>query len=200
LLLAMVLAQRRQPFLSGLVFGIASAMKFTAWPLAALALFAAPDKRGERKPLWMLGGILVVAVPSILPFVLQGPIALVDDVLLFPLGLSALPSTAASALPGHVLVSEFPSLSRVLPFSVGLVLAVVLARHLFRHPPRTAAQVCTLTGIVMSVLILLASNPRVGYLLYPVNFFVWSYLLAEPEIPLAEPTTRRRRSVGAVGS
>jgi hypothetical protein len=30
----------------------------------------------------------------------------------------------------------------------------------------------------MCVLILLAPNPRVGYLLYPINFFVWAYLLA----------------------
>jgi hypothetical protein len=30
----------------------------------------------------------------------------------------------------------------------------------------------------MSALILLAPNPRVGYLLYPINFFVWAYLLA----------------------
>ena len=32
----------------------------------------------------------------------------------------------------------------------------------------------------MSALILLAPDPRVGYLLYPINFFVWGYLLAEP--------------------
>jgi len=32
----------------------------------------------------------------------------------------------------------------------------------------------------MAALILLAPNPRVGYLLYPINFFVWAYLLAEP--------------------
>ena len=47
LLLAMVLAQRRRPFASGVVFGIASAMKFTAWPLAALALFAARGRNGR---------------------------------------------------------------------------------------------------------------------------------------------------------
>ena len=180
LLLAMVLAQRRHPFASGLMLGIASAMKFTAWPLAALALFAARGRNGERKPFTMLAGILVVAVPTIFPFVLKGPFALVDDVVLFPLGLSAIPSTAASALPGHALVSAFPSLSRALPLSVGLVLAVLLARHLYKHTPRTAAEVCTVAGVVMSVLILLAPNPRVGYLLYPINFFVWAYLLAEP--------------------
>ena len=33
----------------------------------------------------------------------------------------------------------------------------------------------------MSALILLAPNPRVGYLLYPINFFVWAYLLAPAE-------------------
>ena len=65
----------------------------------------------------MLAGMIVVAVPTIFPFALRGPFALIDDVVLFPLGLSKIPTTAASALPGHVLVSEFPSLSRALPLS-----------------------------------------------------------------------------------
>ncbi len=181
LLLAMVLAQRRKPLASGVVLGIASAMKFTAWPLAVLALFAARGRRGERRPLSMLAGIVVVAVPSIFPFLLRGPFALIDDVVLFPLGLSAVPSTAASALPGHELVAWFPSLSRVLPVSVGLILSVLLARHLYRRPPRTVSEVCTLAGVVMAALILLAPNPRIGYLLYPVNFLVWAYLMAGPD-------------------
>jgi uncharacterized membrane protein len=179
----MVLAQRRRPFASGVVFGIASAMKFTAWPLAALALFAAYGRKGERRPFSMLAGMVVVAVPTIFPFALRGPFALIDDVVLFPLGLSAIPTTAASALPGHVLVSEFPSLSRALPVSVGLVLAVLLARHLYKHTPRTAAEVCMIAGVVMGALILLAPDARIGYLLYPINFFVWAYLLAEPAPP-----------------
>jgi hypothetical protein len=41
-----------------------------------------------------------------------------------------------------------------------------------------------IAGVVMSALILLAPDPRVGYLLYPINFFVWAYLLAEPSPPL----------------
>ncbi|HVT41988.1 MAG TPA: glycosyltransferase 87 family protein, partial [Acidimicrobiales bacterium] len=184
LLLAVVLAQRRQPFLSGVMLGIASAMKFTAWPFAVLLLFAARGRKGERRPLSMLAGMIVVAAPAIFPFLLRGPFAMIDDVVLFPLGLSAIPSTAASALPGHVIVSAFPSLHRALPLSVGLVLAVLLARHLYRRTPRTAAEVCMIAGVVMSVLILLAPNPRIGYLLYPINFFVWAYLLAEPA---AEP-------------
>ena len=156
-------------------------MKFTAWPLALLALFAARGRSGERKPFSMLSGLLVVAVPTIFPFVLRGPVALIDDVVLFPLGLSKIPSTAASALPGHELVTAFPSLSRALPVSVGLLLGVLLLRHLYRHTPTTVAEVCTITGVVMAALIVLAPDPRVGYLLYPINLLVWAYLLREPD-------------------
>jgi hypothetical protein len=201
LLLAIVLAQRRRPFASGVMFGIASAMKFTAWPLAALALFAARGRNGERKPFSMLAGILVIAVPTIFPFALRGPIALIDDVMLFPLGLSKIPTTAASALPGHVLVSEFPSLSRALPLAVAIVLAVLLARHLYRRTPSTAAEVCMIAGVVMSALILLAPDPRIGYLLYPINFFVWAYLLTEPTpTPALLPVEARDTAVGAASS
>ena len=49
-----------------------------------------------------------------------------------------------------------------------------------------------ISGVVMSALILLAPNPRVGYLLYPINFFVWAYLLAEPL-----PPSRCRGRAGA---
>ena len=109
---------------------------------------------------------------------MRGPFALVDDVLLFPLGLSAVPSTAAKRAARARAVAWFPSLSRVLPVSIGFVLSLLLARHLRRRPPRTVSEVCTVAGVVMAALILLAPNPRVGYLLYPVNFLVWAYLMA----------------------
>ncbi|MGP0029346.1 MAG: glycosyltransferase 87 family protein, partial [Acidimicrobiales bacterium] len=171
LLLAMVLAQRRQPFASGIVLGVVSAMKFTAWPLAALALFAARDRQGARRPGRMLLGMLVVAVPVIVPFALRGPWAFFDNVVLFPLGLSGVNSPAASPLPGHLLVTAFPFLHRALPVAVGFVGGAILAIHLVRRPPQTASQVCTLGGIVMAVIILLAPATRIGYLLYPINFF-----------------------------
>jgi len=181
LLLAMVLAQRRQPFVSGLVLGVVSAMKFTAWPLAALALFAAKDHRGRRRPGKMFLGMLVVAGPVVVPFALRGPWAFFDNVVLFPLGLSGVSSPAASPLPGHLLVTAFPFLHRALPLAVGIVGGIVLAWHLWRKPPQTTAQICTLGGVVMAVLFLLAPATRIGYLLYPINFFVWTYLFTQIE-------------------
>jgi hypothetical protein len=187
LLLAMVLAQRRQPFVSGLVLGIVSAMKFTAWPLAALALFAARDRRGVRRPGTMFLGMLVVAGPVVVPFALRGPWAFFDNVVLFPLGLSGVTSPAASPLPGHLLVTAFPFLHRALPLAVGLVGGVILAWYLARRTPQTTSQVCSVGGIVMAVIILLAPATRIGYLLYPINFFVWSYLFREIEREHALP-------------
>ena len=187
LLLAMVLAQRRQPFASGVVLGIVSAMKFTAWPLAALALFAARNRRGERKPVTMFLGMLVVAGPVVVPFALRAPWAFFDNVVLFPLGLSGVNSPAASPLPGHLIVTAFPFLHRALPLGVGLVGGALLALYLYRRPPQTAAQVCNVGGVVMAVITLLAPATRIGYLLYPINFFVWGYLFSGT--PDTKPTT-----------
>jgi len=194
LLLGMVLAQRRQPFAAGLVLGVVSSMKFTAWPLAALALFAARDREGKRRPILMLLGMLVVAGPVVIPFAIRGPWAFFDNVVLFPLGLSGVSSPAASPLPGHLIVTAFPFLHRALPLAVGFVGSAVLAWHLYRKPPQTTSAVCTLGGVVMAVIILLAPATRIGYLLYPINFFVWTYLFRELEreevaepMPLLEP-------------
>lgn len=181
LLLAMVLAQRRSPGWSGVAFGVASAMKFTAWPLAALALFCARDPQGRRAPGRMLLGMAVVAVPVVAPFALSNLRAFVANVVLFPLGISGIPSPAASALPGHEIVVAFPALHTVLPIAVALVGGLVLVRHVMRTPPANAAEVATLAGWVLLVAIVFAPATRVGYLLYPVDFFVWGWMFARTD-------------------
>ncbi len=192
LLLGVVLAQRRYPFMSGLVLGIVSAMKFTAWPLAVLALFAARDRRGKRSPLRMLLGMLVVVGPVVVPFLLQNAHAFVVNVVLFPLGLAGVASPAASPLPGHLIVTAFPALHRALPLAVAAVGLTLLVRHLVRHPPSKASQVTSLAAWVMLVAIVFAPATRIGYLLYPINFFVWAFMLRgaealEPVDQLAPP-------------
>ena len=198
LLLAVVLAQRRRPFASGVVFGIASAMKFTAWPLAVLALFAARGRNGERRPFAHAGRHDRRGRPDDLPLRAARPLRPHRRRRALPArperhsdhgGQRAARVTCSSA---HSRRSAAPCRS-----SVGIVLAVLLARHLYRHTPRTASEVCMISGVVMSALILLAPDPRVGYLLYPINFFVWAYLFAEPATPSETSARRRRRTAGA---
>ena len=59
----------------------------------------------------------------------------------------------------------------------------VLVRHLVRRPPRRRCQVAALTGWVMLIAILLAPATRVGYLLYPINLFVWAWMLSRADDP-----------------
>lgn len=174
LLLAMVLAQRRRPGWSGIVLGIVSAMKFTAWPLAALALFAARDVAGRRTPGRMALGMLLVAGPVVAPFLILNPHVFIVNVILFPLGLSGVASPAASALPGHLLVNAFPWLHHVLPITACVLGGAVLVRFLIRRTPRSTADVTRLGGWVMLIAILVAPATRIGYLVYPINFFVWT--------------------------
>lgn len=181
LLLAMVLAQRRRPGWSGVAMGVAASMKFTAWPLAVFALFAARDASGRRRPGRMMLGMLAVAGPVVVPFIVQNPLAFAENVVLFPLGLSGVPSPAGSALPGHILVSIFPSLHTAVPVAAAIIGGALLLAYLVRTPPRTAADATRLAAWVMTAAIMLAPATRVGYLLYPVDFFVWSAMLRRSE-------------------
>jgi uncharacterized protein (TIGR03382 family) len=194
MLLGLAALQRRRPVLAGLALGAASSLKFTAWPLLVLALWAARDLRLHRAVGRYVLGAAAVIVPVVFPLALDQPSAFIDNVIRFPLGLAGVSSPAASALPGHIFVALLPGAHRPYVVIVGAVGVAVLIRHLWRRPPGDAAEVAALTGWVMLIAILLAPATRVGYLLYPINLFVWAWMLrraddpasaADPAIPVA---------------
>lgn len=175
--------QRRRPVLAGVALGAASSLKFTAWPLAVLALFVVGDLARRRAVGRYLLGVAAVCVPVVVPFVAANPAAFVDNVVRFPLGLAGVSSPAASAFPGHILIALLPGIHRAYVVVVGVVGVAVLAWYLRRRPPADAAGLASLTGWVMTVAILVAPATRVGYLLYPINLFVWSWMLRRAEDP-----------------
>jgi hypothetical protein len=187
MLLGLVAVQRRRPVLAGLALGAASTLKFTSWPLVFLVMFAAADREGRRAVGRYVLAVLAIAAPVVLPVALHNPSAFIDNVVRFPLGLAGVASPAASALPGHILVSAFPGIHRAYVIVAGVVGLAVLTRRLVRHPPRDAAAVSTLTGWVMLVAILLAPATRVGYLLYPINLFLWAWMFRRSSDPMDEP-------------
>jgi hypothetical protein len=189
MLLGLVALKRRRPLLAGLALGAASSLKFTAWPLGLLALWAASDVRHRRAAGRYALGVLVVMGPVVLPVALSNPSAFVDNVIRFPLGLAGVSSPAASALPGHILVAAFPGIHRIYVAAIVVVGGAALVWRLRRRPPRTAAEVAVLAGWVMLVAILLAPATRVGYLLYPINLFVWAWMLGQAEDPIAPPSS-----------
>ena len=73
-----------------------------------LALFAATDRQRRRAVGRYAWPWPVLVVPVVLPVALHNPSAFIDNVVRFPLGLAGVASPAASALPGHILVSPGP--------------------------------------------------------------------------------------------
>jgi hypothetical protein len=183
LLLGMFLLHRRRAFAGGLVLGFAAGLKFTAWPLVLLAFVVVQDREGRRGRgmAWLLAGMAAVLVPSVLPVFLHDPTSFLNNVVRYPLGLAKIGSPAASALPGHILVSAFPQIKHVFPFVLAVLGAVAVTWILLRHRPRTVSDACRLGGWLMTAGILLAPATRVGYLLYPINFFIWSWLMRSEE-------------------
>jgi hypothetical protein len=193
LLLGLVLLQRRRPLWAGVALGVAASMKITAWPLAALAFLVARDKngaRGRRPSLAVVLGIVGVMIPAVLPTAFENLPAFIENVVKFPLGLSGIRSPAASPLIGHLVVSLFPGIHRIFTVAVAGVGVLVLGYVLARRRPKTPAALSRLIGWVMTVAILLAPATRVGYLLYPVDFFVWAWLLRSEDTVDAVPDAR----------
>jgi hypothetical protein len=200
MLLGLVLLQRRRPLGAGVALGAAASMKITAWPLTALAFLAARDRHGNgghRPRLALVAGIAGVMIPAVVPTAVVNLPAFIDNVVRFPLGLAGVNSPAGSPLVGHVVVSWFPGIHHVFPVVVAGVGAVVLAYVLLRHTPRTPAALARVVAWIMTVAILLAPATRVGYLLYPVDFFVWAWLLRGEEAAdvLAGLSGHRARAV-----
>jgi len=203
MLLGLILLQRRRPLAAGVTLGVAASMKITAWPLAAIAFLAARDRQGRtgRRPaLLVVAGMAGVMIPAILPTLAENVPAFVDNVVRFPLGLAGISSPAASPLLGHLVVSAFPGIHRVFTITVAAAGCLVLGWVLAKRPPRTPAEVARLIGWVMAVGILLAPATRIGYLMYPVDFFVWAWLLRgedAAEAPTPTPTAAGPRAVGS---
>ena len=183
MLLGLAALQRRRPVLAGLALGAASSLKFTAWPLAVLALWVVTDLHRRRAIGRYVLGLAAVTLPVVLPVALRNISAFTDNVIRFPLGLAGVSSPAASAMPGHIFVALFPGEHRLYVAVVGIVGGAVLVRHLIRRPPHTAGDAAVLTGWVMLIAILLAPATRVGYLLYPINLFVWAWMLSQADDP-----------------
>jgi hypothetical protein len=149
---------------------------------------------------WYALGVVVIMGPVVLPVALSNPSAFIDNVIRFPLGLAGVSSPAASALPGHILVAAVPGIHRAYVVTVVVIGGALLVWRLWRRPPGNAAEAASLSGWVMLIAIVLAPATRVGYLLYPINLFVWAWMLRQADEPDPRPSDRAQLSSGSSNS
>ena len=183
ILLSMALAARPPARIAGVIgsgaaLGVACDLKSTAWlavPVMA-AMFARRD--GARAAVRFVAAALataVVLIVALAPAVLIRPAAftaLVQNSVLFPLGLTHYKTPAESLLPGHLL-ADMGTAGHVL--SVGLLLAAGLAIivSLLIRPPRDVPAAARRLALGLTLIFLLGPAVRFGYFIYPLGLLGW---------------------------
>jgi hypothetical protein len=203
MLLAIVLVDEGMPGAAGAVAGLAAVTKQTAWILLPFLALAAHDREGRpARGRFSLTFAAVVAA-GVIPFIAWGPGDFVEDVIRFPLGLGRQRSAAGTPTLGTGLIRLFPSLRTPLTL---VLLSLVLAVFVFilvRRPPTTAWTASEDAGIVFLAALLLAPAARFGYVVYPIDLFVWAWALRAARLPGVVssndvPPTKMQESGGIV--
>jgi hypothetical protein len=135
---------------------------------------------------------VVVLIAALAPAVLFKPgaaTALVQNSVLFPLGLTHDKTPAESLLPGHLLTAMGTAGHVV---SVGLLLAVglAIAISLVIRPPRDVPAAAWRLAVGLALMFLLGPNVRFGYFIYPLGLIGWLALNPLTR-QTAKPRTRR---------
>jgi hypothetical protein len=177
--------------LAGLALGIASAMKATAWPALLVALVLLMVRDGRKAALaFTLTALGVVAV-CVGPFFVLHPKDLVDNTILFPLGLAhGVISAASSPLLGHIIASTWHGAGHTVVVVLLVLAGVAVALSLVFRPPRTVARAVVLLAGAMSLMFLLAPSTRFGYFIYPATLAIWLFAVrgGQLEWGSGEPT------------
>ncbi|MER5863747.1 glycosyltransferase 87 family protein [Kitasatospora sp. NPDC002040] len=177
--LAMALAARGRAIPAGLVLALACTLKWTAWPalpVAALLLWRLYGRRpAARAALTALAGSAAV----VLPYLLTRSQELRDQVIRFPLGLTAVHTPAGSPLPGKVLAGFGPT-GHTISLTLLCLGALGVTLWLLAYPPTSAVAACDVLAVGLTVAFTLAPAGRFGYLALPAVLVIWPRLAANP--------------------
>ncbi|MFB7090953.1 glycosyltransferase 87 family protein [Streptomyces sp. NPDC056296] len=172
--LGVSLAGQGRPGRAGLALGAAAALKWTAWPALPVALALIAVRRGGRPALRCAAVGLCTATAAVLPFALADPAGFYQNVVAFPLGMTATASPAASPLPGRLLAEYVPggTVIAVVLLSVG---ALLIALSLVVRPPSTVRAAAGRLALGLGLATALMPATRFGYLVCPLVLGALAY-------------------------
>jgi hypothetical protein len=164
----------RQPrfVLAGIALGLASAAKATAWPAVIVAAVLIGTRDGKRMVLVFLVSAVAACVAIVGPVAILWPSALVENTILFPLGLADVKSAAASPLPGHVL-ADTGHLGHMVAIGLLVLAGTGIAVSLVVRPPKTVPAAVWRLIIGLALMFTLAPATRFGYFIYPAALLLW---------------------------
>jgi len=114
---------------------------------------------------------VLVAVTA--PGLLSTPAGLLQNTVLYPLGMTLHKTPAASPLPGHLLAStgsagHLAAIGLLLAAALGVVVSLVV------RPPADVRAAARRLAVALALMFLLAPATRFGYFAYPVALLGWS--------------------------
>ncbi len=189
--LAFLRAEPR-PIAAGLALGAASAMKATAWPALIIAGALLAASGGWRPVARFAAAALAVCAAVIGPFAALWPREVVQNTIMFPLGLTRIKSQAASPLLGHLL-AQTGSVGRMVAIALLAAAGLAVAASLVVRPPADARAAALRLAVGLALMFTLAPSTRFGYFSYPAALLVWMWL-AGPERRARPDETRSDRT------
>jgi hypothetical protein len=214
IVLALALAARpgpalwpgRNPWVSGITgagvaLGVACDLKSTAWlavPVLAAMVAARDGEQAAGRFVAAVAGTAVVLVAALAPAALtslRGADALVQNSVLFPLGLTHDKTPAESLLPGHLLTALGPA-GHVASVGLLLVAGIGIAISLVIRPPRDVPAAAWRLAVGLALMFLLGPQVRFGYFIYPLGLVGWLALTQTRQAAPARP----HRAVGGRSS
>ena len=167
---------------AAVTLGVACAMKATAWPAVPVFAAAMAVRHGAQAIWRFIGVVIVVAgllAAALAPTALLDPYAFLQNTVLFPLGLTAHKTPAASPLPGHLLATtgmagHWAAVALLIAAGLGFAISLIL------RPPADGRAAAWRLALGLAVMFTLAPATRWGYFVYPIGLVGWMVLTRPP--------------------
>jgi hypothetical protein len=165
-------------FRAAVALGVACAMKATAWPAVPVFTVMLAARDGARSAWRFMGVTILVAgvlAVALAPAALVDPYAFLQNTVLFPLGLTAHKTPAASPLPGHLLAmtgvaGHWAAVALLVTAGLGFAVSLIV------RPPTGGRAVAWRLALGLAVMFTLAPATRWGYFVYPIGLVGWMLL------------------------
>jgi hypothetical protein len=171
----------RPAWLGAVVVGVACAMKYTAWPALAVLTAMIVARDGARAAVRFAAiavATTLTLVVALAPASVTASAALIQNTIMFPLGLTAARSPAQSPLPGHLLATVGPA-GHVAAIALLITAGVAIAASLVICPPADTTAAARRLALGLALMFALSPATRYGYFAYPLGLLGWIALSRE---------------------
>ena len=155
--------------------GLACAMKPTAWLAIPVLAAMVRSRDGTRQAVVFTGTALAFVTAATLPAAVASPVAMVQNTVLFPLGLTRHLTPAASLTPGDLLARLGPA-GHTIAVALLLIAGLAVAVSLIVRPPRDLRAATWRLAIGLALMFALGPAERFGYFIYPLGLAGWLLL------------------------